>query len=332
MNRQRLAIGFGILVSIVFLVLAFRGLRPEVFFDSLRDVHPLMVLGGALVYFGALALITWRWQFLLTPIKHITLPRLFQLVSIGYMGNNIYPLRAGEALRIVLLYRDEQVPVFRSTTITVVERIFDGIVMLTFILIGVRSNQLQNDLINGVISIALPLFVVGLIGFVGVALLPDVARRVRDVLLTPFPMVFKRLLVHISDEVLSALASLNSPTRLFQALFVSYASWMVEALVYWIVMAAFGFDLGYTAALLVVGTVNLAGLIPASPGQIGVYEYFASSVLMAFGIAQERALSYALVVHLTIWLPVTLAGFVFLVRRGMGWNDVARAQMVENEA
>jgi uncharacterized membrane protein YbhN (UPF0104 family) len=91
-------------------------------------------------------------------------------------------------------------------------------------------------------------------------------------------------------------------------------------------MWAFGLELGYPVALLVVGTVNLAGLIPASPGQVGVYEFFASSVMEAVGVAQDRALAYAIVVHIVIWLPVTLAGFAFLVRYGLGWNDITKAK------
>ncbi len=44
---------------------------------------------------------------------------------------------------------------------------------------------------------------------------------------------------------------------------------------------------------LVVGVVNLAGLIPASPGQLGVYEFFASTVVIAVGIGEVQALAYA---------------------------------------
>ena len=82
-------------------------------------------------------------------------------------------------------------------------------------------------------------------------------------------------------------------------------------------------------ALLVVGTVNLAGLIPASPGQVGVYEFFASTVLMAAGIQQETALAYAIVVHIVIWLPVTIVGFLSLARMGLGVNAVQQARTTE---
>lgn len=45
------------------------------------------------------------------------------------------------------------------------------------------------------------------------------------------------------------------------------------------VAVAMGIETGYVSMLLVVGVVNLAGLIPASPGQLGVFEFFTTLVL-----------------------------------------------------
>jgi glycosyltransferase 2 family protein len=250
-----------------------------------------------------------------------------------YMGNNVYPLRAGEVLRVFLLRQDYQVPIVRSSTVTVVERVFDGIVMLTFILVGIISNQVQNEQILRIAQFASPFFVLGLVVFFGFALFPAPAEALIQRIAGILPERLQKIVLHLSHEVLSGLASLKSPVQLFGAVFASYMSWMVEALVYWVVMSAFGFDLPYTVALLVVGTVNLAGLIPASPGQIGVYEFFVGLVLSLFAIEESRALAYAIVVHITIWLPVTVVGFVVLARRGLSVNQIrSDAKIVEPTA
>ena len=86
---------------------------------------------------------------------------------------------------------------------------------------------------------------------------------------------------------------------------------------YWIVSFAFNLHIPYTAALLVVGVVNLAGLIPASPGGFGVYEFFGVLALGAIGVDKTQATAFILVNHLVIWLPVTLVGFFILFRRGL---------------
>ena len=48
---------------------------------------------------------------MLRHIKQISMRRLFPVVVIGYMGNNVYPARAGEVLRSYILKRREAVPV-----------------------------------------------------------------------------------------------------------------------------------------------------------------------------------------------------------------------------
>src|SRR5690606_5959758 len=140
----------GLLVSVFFLWLAFGKLKPEEFFASLQNVQPGWLLVGAIVYFGAVLVISLRWQFLLRPIQAVPLLPLARIVCVGYMGNNVYPLRAGEALRIYLLKRNHGVPVPRSTTVVIVERVFDGLVMLTFIFAALLTVQTQSDDINKV--------------------------------------------------------------------------------------------------------------------------------------------------------------------------------------
>jgi uncharacterized membrane protein YbhN (UPF0104 family) len=107
---------------------------------------------------------------------------------------------------------------------------------------------------------------------------------------------------------------------------------MLEASVYWLVSFAVNLQVDYATMLLVVGVVNLAGLLPASPGQLGVFEFFVIAVLTTVGIAEAQATAYALVIHLVIWLPVTLAGFFFLARYGLGWSALVSAREMENKA
>lgn len=328
-NRQRFIVLLGIAISLIFLYLAFQNLKPEDFLNSISSLNPVWILFGAIWYFLAVLIIAWRWQFLLKALGNVPLVPLSQIVSIGYMGNNVYPLRAGEALRIFLLKRNHQIPVTAAVTTVVVERVFDGIVMLSFILIGLLFSNVQSELIQQVASFAAPLFLIAVIVFFSLAAFPDTLRALLKKIASFLPEALAKILLGLSEEILKGLSGLRNPLQLLGAVFASYLTWAVEASVYWVVMWAFGFDLPYPAALLVVGTVNLAGLIPASPGQVGVYEFFASSVMMALGVSESSALAYAIVVHLVIWLPVTLAGFVFLLRYGFGWNAVTHARELE---
>jgi len=328
-NRTRWVVLVGIAISALFLYLAFQGLQPQQFLNTLGTVSIPLLLLGAAVYFIAVAIISLRWQFLLQAVKPVPLWPLMQIVAIGYMGNNVYPLRAGEALRIYLLRRNHDVNAASSATTVVVERAFDGIVMLTFIIVSLLFLEIESDEISLVLNAAAPIFALAVIAFFVLAAFPNLLSGLVQRVARILPQAIGEILLKVSEGVIGGLAGLRSPLQLAGAVLSSYTTWAVEALVYWIVMQAFGLELGYPVALLVVGTVNLAGLIPASPGQVGVYEFFASAVLVAVGVDREIALAYAIVVHIVIWLPITLAGFFFLIQQGMGWRDITHANEME---
>jgi hypothetical protein len=63
-------------------------------------------------------------------------------------------------------------------------------------------------------------------------------------------------------------------------------------------------------------TGTLATLIPSSPGYVGTFDYFAILGLTAFGAPRVLATAFAMVVHLILWLPVTLVGAAFLIAPG----------------
>ncbi len=328
---KQLLVLLGILVSGLFLWLAFRQLQPEAFLDALGQVNWLLLLLGAGVYFGAVVVIALRWGYLLRALVRVPLRNLFPLVCIGYMGNNVYPFRAGEVLRLVLLRRAHRVPLARGATTVLVERVFDGLVMLSFILVGVLALDVVAAEVRVVAGVAAPAFLGALVVFLLLAARPEWLRSLTGWLSGWLPGAAGKALHKLGEEVLHGLEGLRSPFDLAGAVVTSYLTWAIEAVVYWIVMFAFGLEFGYPAALLVVGVVNLAGLIPASPGQLGVYEFFVSAVLVSLGTAESTALAYAIVVHLVIWLPVTLVGFFFLAQMGLGVGALRRAGQLQPE-
>jgi hypothetical protein len=134
------------------------------------------------------------------------------------------------------------------------------------------------------------------------------------------------LVYKLSEDVINGMDTLRQPRWLAGALVGSVATWLFNATVYWLVSFGFGLNLSFLVFLVVTGAVNLAGALPASPGQIGVFEFVVSAVRIAVGISEELAIAYALVVHLVIWLPPTLLGFALLVRRGFDIASIGRLQ------
>ncbi len=324
--------GSGILISAIFLWFAFRNLNPEQVWTHIQNANGLLLIFGAVWYFAAVTVITLRWKFLLNAIRRLSVRQLIPLVCIGYAGNNIYPFRSGELLRIVLLQRNYAVPLARATTTVVVERVFDGLVMLTFIVVSLLVSDVPSPEVRMVASVAAPLFLTALAVFFLLAARPDMLRRVYQIVSRPLPERVRSLTENMVEEVISGLDGLRSPADLAGTIISSYVTWALEASVYWIVSQAFDLQTSYFTMLLVVGVVNLAGLIPASPGQFGVFETFASSVLIAAGVSQAQSVAFALTIHMVIWLPVTLVGLFFLVQQGLNLSAISRARQLEQKA
>ncbi len=325
-RNQKIMLTVSMVISVVFLIIAFRGLNPSAVLDTFRSANLGWLALAVAVYFVAMLVITRRWKFLVDDSANVPMRDLYPLVAVGYMGNNIYPFRAGEVLRLVLLRRGWGVPLARGAVTVLVERCFDGLVMLTFILLPALVVELNTDLLRQVAAVTAPVFITAMVVFLALAQRPEVFRKLVHAITGRLPAAIGGKLTGIADEVINGLSALRRPRDLFGTVITSYASWMIEAFVYLLVAQAVNLPASYPLLLMVVGAVNLGGLIPASPGGVGVYEFLASSVLIAAGIPAEQAAAYALLAHVVIWVPPTVMGLIMLPRMGLTLSALSHAR------
>ncbi|MGD8967831.1 MAG: lysylphosphatidylglycerol synthase transmembrane domain-containing protein, partial [Anaerolineae bacterium] len=126
----------GLLVSVGLLWFAFRDLQLPAILTALRGANYWWLVPGVAVYFISVWFRSWRWGFLLRGSKRVSANRLYPVVVIGYMGNDVLPFRLGEVLRAYVLWRRERINVGTSLTTAVLERLFDGLTMVLFVLFG----------------------------------------------------------------------------------------------------------------------------------------------------------------------------------------------------
>jgi len=325
----------GALISVFFIWLALRGLHLDEFWDVVRQANYWWLLPGVAVYFVGVWVRAWRWHYLLGPIKKIPTKTMFPITTIGYMGNNIYPARAGEVLRAVILKRREQVPVSASLATIIVERIFDGVVMLAFVFVNLpelakltgASGFVGN--IQQVALIGTGIFLGALMLFLLAAMYPHIAAKAGGWFIDRvLPERLREKVNDIMQKFLNGLASLRSPFNALMVFFTSVIIWLLETGKYWFVMHAFDFSVSFFALMLMNGIVNLATTIPSAPGYIGTFDAPGIAVLTAYGVDQATAAGYTLVLHVALWLPITLLGGYYLAREGIKWSDSLRGEAV----
>lgn len=328
----------GVLISAALLWWALRGLRLDEVWESLKGANYLWLLPGIAVYFLGVWARAWRWHYLLRPLKRIPTRTMFPIVAIGYMGNNIYPARAGELLRAYVLRRREQIPISASLATIIVERAFDGIVMLAFVFLNLpelASLTVDSGFAGSIRSLALigaGVFFGAVLVFLLMAIFPDQSRRLSIWLIDRLaPTRWRDSLTGITERFLEGLASLRSPVDVFMVLLTSVVIWLFETGKYWFVMHAFPFEVSFFALMLMNGIVNLATTIPSAPGYVGTFDAPGIAVLEAYGINRALAAGYTLVLHVALWLPITALGGYYMLRESLSWAQV-REEIAEEDA
>ena len=336
MKIKRWHIWLGVVVSAVFLWLAFRKVDFALVWQQLKSANLFYVFLGIFFYFITLLLRTWRWQLLLLPINKVPLKRLFPILSAGYMANNIFPARAGDVLRTVLLRRKDEVPISGSLATIIVEKLFDGISILMLVFLNLKqltqfatNNQWISFIEKSafwaglVFGIILPLFL-------AMVVMPQKAEHASDWLINRVvPGKIRQPVKNIITRFTDGLKILRSPLHSLLVMIISISIWVVEAGLYWGVVRAMGFDLNFQSLLLVVGIVNLVLLVPAAPGGLGTFDAATKAMMEGFGFSPSDALSYALLLRVALWLPVTLLGAFFFVKEGFSLSSDLKSMQEE---
>jgi len=322
----------GVLISAGFLWIALGSLKLADVWSAMKTANYWWLLPGIAIYFVAVWARAWRWHYLLRPLKSISTPSMFPIVAIGYMGNNIYPARAGEVLRAYVLRRKQGVPVSASLATIVIERIFDGVVMLMFVFVNLNglarlthasgfAGSIQSVALFGTLA-----FFAALAVFLLAAMFPHQSLGLSQRLAASLiPEKFRGKLTRLLVSFWSGLESLRSPRSILMVFLTSVVIWLLETGKYWFVMHAFDFT-GYTGGffglMLMNGIVNLATTLPAAPGYVGTFDTPGIAVLAAYGVDPAVAAGYTLTLHAALWLPITLLGAYYMAREGLNWGRV----------
>ncbi|MDD5370661.1 MAG: lysylphosphatidylglycerol synthase transmembrane domain-containing protein [Anaerolineaceae bacterium] len=320
----------GVLISVLFLYFALRKQNFNDVWETLRTARYGWLIPGIAVYMIGVYVRAWRWHYLLRPLKKIPTRKMFPIVAIGYMGNNIYPVRAGEVLRAYVLKRNEGVPISASLATIIVERIFDAVVMLMFVFVNfselmklagqsvnIAGFSIRDFTIFGTV-VALAVLVV----FLAAAMFPHVTEKlVRWGVARFIPTRLREKTLALTMRFLDGLESLRSPQEALMVFVTSVVIWLLETGKYWFVMHAFNFSVSFFALMLMNGIVNLATTLPSAPGYVGTFDAPGIALLQAYNVAGPIATGYTLVLHAALWLPITLLGAYYFTREGLKWGQ-----------
>ena len=309
---KRKTVCLGALLGLILLYFSFQGVSLDQIWSNIRRVNFGLIAAAIAFIVAEFILRAYRWKFLLRPHGGPKVNQLFSVLMIGYFSNNIIPLRMGELVRAQFLGTNYQVNRARALGTIVVERVFDVLMLLTlFGLCLVLYDAFPESVKHGAFLAAM--------GFASLAPVLYFFRTWRNGIIASVRKLSggirlgERLTVMIDNFGLG-LTALNEFRNMLAIVTLSLLIWLTMIGSISMVLIAFPFKVPFLAGAFVTVMLGLGMLLPAPPGNIGVYEAFAIMALLPFGVEREVALSFSLVLHFVELAMTTSIGLVCFVR------------------
>jgi uncharacterized membrane protein YbhN (UPF0104 family) len=270
----------------------------------------ILALAGAIALYGLATVVrSERWQRLLEdegaqPAR----PDTYALTVIGYMGNNVLPARAGDAIRVVLMGPAAKTSRLTVAGTLVAERLLDiAVLLVLFVVVGYG---LLGEVGGGKVEIIVAVLVAG-------ALAAAIGWR--------FVRGNERLRGFVTP-LASATLGLRRAHHGLLLLGLTLVIWAIEAGVWMSVGAAVGFGMDPIEGLYLVALASVFSLIPSGPAYAGTQDAAVAIGIKALGGTGATAVAYLLMLRFVIVVPITVAGLILLVARYGGLSRLRGAR------
>lgn len=325
---KRIRFILGLLVSFICLYAVFRGTDFDKIWTAIISIKVVWLFPACIIYFLGIWVRALRWGYILKPIRRCPISKLFPVYLISYMANNILPLRAGDFYRAYITGRKESVSKAAVLTTVGVERIFDGLTMLAFLVIVSLFFPFQDSVQKWIRPTAY-LF----LGMMVFCYLLIWKRAWALKLVTWFcrylPERFRERVQMVSVSLLDGLQVLTGPRDMLVISVLSLLTWLIETVMYYFVGLGFGINIPYHGWISALALVNLAIIIPAAPGYFGPFEFACDLILRTYGVGESIRKGYALVLHAAQWFPSTLLGLVYVWKEQISLGRIRTEPEVE---
>jgi glycosyltransferase 2 family protein len=311
-RRRIIRVIVGLAVTVVFVWL----IAEKVDMQAMRAAFEKLRLGvaawGVLALAAGYSVRIWRWHRMLVslgaPVRYRDSARAFMS---GTAINNLIPLRAGDAMRVVGLARETGFPMAKILSSLVVERLLDVSVLLMLLfatLLWLPAHAMPGWILKS------SEWLLGLVVVLEVCVLAG--PRPAVALVERFVTPLSPRIGGIVHRAATAFAELARPARVLELFGYSIISWGLEGLIFVAFVAAGGGAQPFAAGFTTFALGTLSTLIPSGPGFVGTFDMFAMIALQIFGMDASAAAAIAVSIHATLWALTTAIGAAFLVFGG----------------
>lgn len=315
---------FGCALSLLCLWLAFRQTQFGELIQLVTEANPRFLLAALAAQLLVVMGRARRWVVLLK--ENARFSDSFWAHGVGFLFTNIFPLRLGEPVRVLLMAQRCQLPVAQVTASAIGERLLDVVSTVTVLLVVLPWVHVPGLVRQAALSFSI-------VGFVGMGVLLLVVRyeafgeKVLLSLCSRFSFLATKNASERWQELVRGFQPLTQWHTASQAVCWSLIPWALAIVVSWSVIRAFQPDVRFVEAAFMVVALSFAVAVPSSPGFVGVFQLVGQQALMfPFGTKYDAtsALAITLTAHLTYYIPTTILGVVGLWQLGESFMALGR--------
>jgi uncharacterized protein (TIRG00374 family) len=343
----------GIAITVLCLYLVFRKLDLAAIWGAVQQINIWLLMLTIAIYIGGYYIRAIRWHFLLKHIKALKPSGLFPYLVMGFMANNILPARAGEVIRAVIAGGKKGISRSSTFATIVIERVFDGLVMIFFFVLGyfsfkmIRISTDENVFVqqfNMNIEAFRKLLAIAAVGgsavFIGIFIFSFLLIYKREATSAFFHKITARIFKKddnpankLLDTFIEGFGVLRNMGDLVKVLALSFTAWSIEAGTYYMMTIAMHIkpDVNIFLVFLIMAVANLAIMVPSTSGGVGPFELFGVGVMMLFSYPKETAVTYVLLIHAMILIPIILLGLLFMFTEKVSFKDITNLKKEEEK-
>ncbi len=286
--------------------------RQVQFGEVLQEVRRIpwwKVLVVALLNPVTLFFRSMRWQALLPEKADSGSRGLFPLVVVGFMVNNLFPMRIGEAVRAALLWKRNRYTVAESVGSILVERFLDILVFTFFLFLPI----LLLPQLTGIWRYGMLLaggFFFTAICFAAYAAYPSLTRRLAISCMRPVPEKIRVKLGKVGKEVLSNFDWLFSPKRAVKVVVLSFLTLLCQVAM--LQVLGIGIErIGFLSSMFGIAFAAIGAAIPLAPGYVGTLHAMMLQGMDLIGIPLEKAGAIAVLYHAIGYVTILAMGIYY---------------------
>lgn len=239
---------------------------------TIRGAHVGWCLAVVFVSVCCHVLRSQRWRVLLRPVGEVALWPTVAATFIGFGANATLPLRLGEIIRPAFLSRRTGMPIGPTISSIVIERIFDGILVVGCLLAVALSFDVDEYLRLGAITLG---WVMGggLVVLVLAQRKPATAERLIRRMVGALPERLGEPVWAIARGFLHGLDALGDLRIVATVLLYSVVLWGLITLTYTLSFLALDVQVPlFLGSLVTVVIVAAAVMLPQAPGFLGTWQ------------------------------------------------------------